>query len=227
MIFYFVLGTRMPWYKYNVDLTKNTPYDSPHLNTAQLSGPILPLSFANIMWILYTTQNPDDCKFRFLDFCLVAGCISLITVIIGLACKIMVEDAWADGMLSRQESVVVWLMVNSHHLMLVSQVILFFVFFVYLIVPFQAISYDDKDSMNYCSRQIYLTSLVIATIFCLSCLFAILLILCFWGYTRIGDTDESAEMGEVESVGPVGSKSHHHTSRSGSTSDTDSSRPVP
>lgn len=33
-----------------------------------------------------------------LDFCLVAGCISLFCVVIGLASKIMVEDAWADGM---------------------------------------------------------------------------------------------------------------------------------
>ena len=39
-----------------------------------------------------------DKHFCYLDFCLIAGCISLVTVIIGIASKIMVEDAWADGM---------------------------------------------------------------------------------------------------------------------------------
>ena len=161
------------------------------------------------------------CKYRFLDFCLIAGCISLFTVIIGLACKIMVEDAWADGMLSRKESVVVWLMVNSHHLMLLSQVILFFVFFIYVIVPYNKINHTDIADPNYCSREIYLTCLVISSIFCASCLFAVLLILTFWGYTRIGSKDSGAEE-EVEMGTPASSKSQNSTS-----SESDSSRPIP
>jgi len=210
----------MAWYKFNVDLTKNTAYDSPHLNTAQLSGPILPLSFANMMWILYTAQDPDSCKYRYLDFCLVAGCISLFCVVIGLACKIMVEDAWADGMLSRKESIVVWLMVNSHHLMLLSQVILFFVFFIYVIVPYNKIEYIDQTSPSYCAREVYLTCLVISTIFCASCLFATLLILVFWVYTKMGSGDSGAkEEVEMESHGSTNHSQIITTSESDSSLD--------
>ena len=48
--------------------------------------------------ILHATLRKFWQKYFCLDFCLVAGCISLFCVVIGLACKIMVEDAWADGM---------------------------------------------------------------------------------------------------------------------------------
>ncbi len=229
----------MPWYKYNIDLTKNPPYDSPHLNTAQLSGPILPLSFANVLWILYVTHDPGQCNLGFLDFCLIAGCVSLFTVIISLACKIMVEDAWADGMLSRKESIVVWLMVNSHHVMLLSQVIIFFVFFIYIAVSYKDITYTDMNSDYYCTREITLTSLVISTIFCASCLFATLLIICFWGFTRIGGKDDGIQMedGNVSrglSPATRSSSGGFHASPerprsiiSTDTSSTDSDRPVP
>jgi len=186
----------MPWYKYNLDLTKNTAYDSAHLNPAQLTGPVLPLAFANFLWILYTLHTDDDCEKPYLDFCLAAGCISLICVIIGLASKIMVEDAWADGMLSRKESAVVWLMINSHHLMLISQVILFFVFFVYVVSSFNNIVYEVNQKAAgkfYCKREIYLTCLIMSSVFCASCLFALFMVLLFWAYTRIGAGDSNAE----------------------------------
>ncbi len=48
--------SRMAWYKFNINLTRNPPYDSPYLRTDQLAGPILPLAFANLLWVLYTTQ---------------------------------------------------------------------------------------------------------------------------------------------------------------------------
>ena len=46
----------MAWYKWNINLTRNPPYDSPYLRTDQLAGPILPLAFANLLWVLYTIQ---------------------------------------------------------------------------------------------------------------------------------------------------------------------------
>ena len=78
-------------YRYNINFTKNSSFDSPFLKTGQLAGPVLPLAFANAMWMLYALHDPADCKYPFLDFCLVAGCISLFVVVVGVASKVGVK----------------------------------------------------------------------------------------------------------------------------------------
>ena len=188
----------MTWNRYNLDLTKNPPCDSPHLNAGQLLGPILPLVSAALFFMLYVTNDPGDCNVGFLEFALVAGCISLFTVIIGLACKIMVEDAWADGTLSRKENTVVWLMINSHYAMLLSQVIMFFAFFIYAALTHRNITYRDMNSVNYCAIHISQSTYGISAVCFASSLYATLYIIAVWVFTRKGGLkDDSIQLEEV------------------------------
>ena len=138
-----------------------------------------PLAYATLLFMLYVTQDPGDCNVGFLEFALVAGCLSIFTVIIGLACKIMVEDAWADGTLTRKDNIVVWLMINSHYAMLLSQVSISFAFFIYTAVTYRNITYWDIESDYYCTFKITKSTYVISAIFFASSLFATLLIIAF------------------------------------------------
>ena len=103
-----------------------------------------------------------------MDFCLVSGFISLLIVMIGVASKNIIEEAWFDGRLSKSESIIVWIIVNSHYFMMISKVIIFGVFFIYLMVSLPNVEFSDKFSPTYCSRQIFLTSLVLSTLFLIS-----------------------------------------------------------
>ena len=235
----------MTWNKYNLDLTKNPPCDSPHLNAAQLLGPILPLVSAALFFMLYVTQDPSECNVGFLEFALVAGCISLLTVIIGLACKIMVEDACADGTLTRKENTVVWLMINSHYAMLLSQLIMFFAFFIYAALTHRNITDMDmfRERENYCAIHISRSTYGISLISFGSSLYATLYIIAVGVFTRkegLKDND-SIQLEEVI-VSPASSPATRSSSSAGfqasperpksirsmdTSSSDDSSRPIP
>ena len=71
--------------------------------------------------------------------------------------------------------------------------VLFGVFFVYLLIPYNEIDYNTVTSPTYCSRPVYLTSLVLTVIFLVSVLFSVVLVLYFVLGTRITTVSDSPQ----------------------------------
>ena len=154
-----------------------------------MTGFVLPLAFhvmsVHVMWGLYALHEPEDCKYLFLDFCLAAGCISLFITVVSVASRIIIEEAWMDEKLAEEEKGIVWTLANMHYFMIIAQAIMYGVFFIYLMIPYNKIDYDNKLSATYCSKQVYLTSVMLTLIFLVSVMFAVVIILFFHVTTKL------------------------------------------
>merc|ERR1712200_133122 len=109
-------------------------YNDPKIKSSRIMLPVLPFPLAANLVLLYFTHQPGECSFYILPICLAIGGMSIFISIIGLASKCIIDDAWKDGRITKSEHSVLWLYVNKNKILVMSQVVLFVGFFLYLLI---------------------------------------------------------------------------------------------
>ena len=137
----------------------------------ELIPPLLPMKLGNGLLLQYTVNTPGlDDKLYFLEIGFMVGITSLILVLVNVLLKYLVKSApsFISDIKESELKRTARISQVFNVIMEVTQVCLIVFLFVYSLVMWGSIDFDDKQSDNYVKKRVFYFSLIISSIMFIS-----------------------------------------------------------